>query len=428
MGRMGTSAVRSAIVVLALLVQGCWWQSGQGPGKTGFNTEATVTAANVADLEVAWTASLPAGVSEPIVADGSVLVRSTGTVTALRTTTGALRWSVGDLGGRAAPAVAGNRLWLGTSGPSCGLVALNLTSGAQVSSGQFGGGPPISFGGSSFCALGDLLSARSKLLATWVYFASVIAPRSCGGQPTNAFGHGAVATDYATTGGVWNSGSIGTNCPGDPPPPPAEPARPLSSDGALVFRSLTTGVVAYALADCGAGSTITCQPAWTATLGDGVLGTVVVLAGGALAVPMVDGRVVVLDAATGAVRWTAMVGAPLSLGVAASRSTLLAVATDGTVAAFPVAGCGTATCTPAWTATLPAPASARPSIGGDVAYIGATDGSVTALPAEGCGAATCTSLWSASVGANVVAAPAIDAGTLYVPTNTTLTAFRLPPP
>jgi outer membrane protein assembly factor BamB len=137
-----------------------------------------------------------------------------------------------------------------------------------------------------------------------------------------------------------------------------------------------------------------------------------------------DGQVFVLDAATGAVQWRGKFGNTATVPVAVTPTTVFAADIAGVLAAYPLAGCGAATCTPAWTATT-GPAADRPSVGGDVVYVGGTNGSVTAFATGGCGAATCAPLWSADVG-SVSASPVIDRGTLYVSGASTLTAFRLP--
>ena len=61
------------------------------------------------------------------------------------------------------------------------------------------------------------------------------------------------------------------------------------------------------------------------------------------------------------------------------------------LAAYPVEGCGAATCAPEWTAPVGRHiGNAGPVVGGGVAYVDA-DG-IRAYPADGCGAATCDEL------------------------------------
>lgn len=48
---------------------------------------------------------------------------------------------------------------------------------------------------------------------------------------------------------------------------------------------------------------------------------------------------------------------------------------------------------------------------------GAADGTLAAYPAAGCGASTCASLWSASTGSRITGAPAISLGKVFVGTD-----------
>jgi outer membrane protein assembly factor BamB len=183
----------------------------------------------------------------------------------------------------------------------------------------------------------------------------------------------------------------------------------------MVFVPTDGGVAAYPVADCGrltAGGA--CRSVWSRTLGAAIVAPPVALDNGDLAVPMAEGRIVVLDAATGEPEWTGNAGAALSVSLAATGTTIFAAA-GNRVAAFPAGGCGGATCEPAWTATTSGPASAAPSVGGNVLYVGDGAGGLTALPAAGCGAPTCDALWTGSVAEGVIGPPVISDGTLYVP-------------
>ena len=316
--------------------------------------------------------------------------------------------------------VAGNRLWVPVSGAGCSLMPLDITTGALAGpSVQFGGPPLDGVIGFSFCYSGDAVTTGPHVVTTWSYFGVTLAPHSgCPNFQVFARGKGlaAVNTDAPATT-EWTTGGLATGCPSvqpDPPPPYAQ----SSSDDTRVFSPGTNGFSRCLLAGCASPGSV--------DAGTPVVPVPTVLSTGDLAVAATDGRVLVLDPLTSAVRWTGTVGAPLSVPLAVTPTTIYAAAGDGRVAALPAAGCGAATCDPTWTATLPAPAADRPTVGADVLYVGGSDGTVTALPAAGCGAALCTALWTAAMDAPVAAPPVIASGTLYVATTGGMTAFRLP--
>jgi hypothetical protein len=430
---------RAGLVALLLVAaQGCWLQTGYGPRRTGSNPlEQTITAANVTDLQPAWTANVsttnPPGAV--VVWQDTAYVRSSGAVTALDTASGEARWTSGSLEGNAAPAVADNRLWVPTSGPSCHLVAVDMATGETLDSVLYGG-PDYSNLGTSSCGSGPALSVGTKVVANWNYLAFVPAPRC----PQGAwdFESGIAALDHGAEAGRWDVTRQISGCGTPPLPPPITRYLAPSSDGRSVFVPADDGIAAaYRVADCGrTTATGPCQATWSRTVGEGMAAPPVALDNGDLAVPMTDGRIVVLDAATGASRWTGTVGAAVDVPLAATGTTVFAAASDGTVAAFPAGGCGEATCEPEWTATTSAPASAAPSIGGDVVYVGDGAGGVSALPAAGCGAATCEALWTGSAAEGVTGPPVVSDGTLYVPGSAmgeegavgTVTAFRVSTP
>jgi outer membrane protein assembly factor BamB len=214
------------------------------------------------------------------------------------------------------------------------------------------------------------------------------------------------------TGAGSDTGGVTSGCgnPGIPTTPTT-----LSADGTFTYELTSTAVLRH-----GGGSSLPLPAA------PGFARVPTVAPGGRLVLTSTDGRVFVLDATTGAVLWSGTVGAGASVPAAVTPTTVYAADGAGTLAAFPLAGCGAATCAPEWTATTSGAAADRPSVGGDVVYVGGTDGSITAFAAAGCGAATCGPLWSDNVGSAVTASPVIDQGTLYVSGASTLTAYRLP--
>ncbi len=410
---MVTRALRVLAALGLVAASGCWLQTGFDAGRSGTNgAETTITSATVGDLAVAW--SVPAGVRphEAVVNGGTAYVRAGGSVRALDVATGAERWAV-TLDGGAGAAFAGNRLWVPKSGDACSLVALDPQTGATLGGTQMGGNPlPSTDESFSACAATDALSYGSVVGASWAYVASAIAPRGCFPDPVWQSGAGVHFENADGTGSAWNSGGLTTGC--GSPPIPALPTT-LSSDGSVTYELSGTSLVRHL-----GGSDLPLPAA------PGFVPVPTLAAGGRVVLTTTDGGVVVLDAATGAVQWSGTFGTSASVPVAVTPTTVFAADGAGTLAAFPLAGCGAATCVPDWTATTAGAATARPSVGGDVVYVGGADGGVTAFAAAGCGAATCGPLWSDNVGSPVSGSPVIDQGALYVGGATTLTAYRLP--
>jgi hypothetical protein len=429
------SCVRASLVLALVAAQGCWLQTGFDGGRSGFNPgEDTVTAANVADLAEDWSAEVGGSPQATLLWAGNAYVRTRGAVTALATADGTRRWAT-ELAGSSAPAVADGSLWVPQSGLSCGLAEVDLRTGARVGGDSYGG-PPLSGLGMSSCGTTDAVARGSKVFVTWTYLGWANS-RGCTPELAVAWGSAFEALEHGQggEGGVsWSlGGGLTTACGFPSPPPPLTTWQPASTAGDSVVVPADTAVTVYPADDCGTTGGL-CIPTWSRDLGDGLAGPVVALRTGDLAVPMADGRIVVLDGATGATVWTADASSSGASGrtarLAANATTVFSAGADGTLAAFAAAGCGRPACDPAWTATTPA-THVQPSIGGDVLYVGGADGTVTALAAGGCGAATCEALWTGTVPGAVTAPPAIDDGTLYVGSGGqdepgTVTAFSLP--
>ena len=134
------------------------------------------------------------------------------------------------------------------------------------------------------------------------------------------------------------------------------------------------------------------------------------LDGSTLYVGTSAGTVYALDAATGAVQWTASVGAEVSASPALADGVLYVPTADGRLVALGATGATL------WSASTGARLGVQPAVAGGVVYTGANDGSVDAFPAAGCEAATCAALWSAETGSRITGAPAVSGGQLYVGT------------
>jgi hypothetical protein len=429
----GWGTRRRALVVAlaaALVAPGCWLQAGFDARRSGFNGgETGITSATVAQLAPAWTATVTGAPGEPIVLDGTAYVRGAGAVTALDTATGAVRWTATGLDGGGQPVLAQDHIWVPEAGAGCGLASLDLGTGAVVETRTFGG-PPLPNTDTSFSSCGtyDLVAVGKRLMIGWSYFASAIAPRGCFPDPTNAVGAAINAFDTDTTAGAWNTGGVTVSCDPLQFPPPGIRGR-LSSDSTTLFAPHAVDGFTGA-ADSVAGFSVANGAAlfsWATPSNVVTPVTPLSDASSELAAVATDGHLYVLDKTTGAVHWSADLGAPASRPVAVTGTTIFVAGGDGRLLAFPVGGCGAATCAPTWTATLSAPATARPSVVGDVLYVGSSDGTLTALAADGCGAATCAALFTTTVPGSVSDSPVADGGVLYVGSSTgTVTAYTLP--
>jgi outer membrane protein assembly factor BamB len=413
----------------ALVVPACWPQAGFDARRSGFNGgETGITSGTVAQLAPAWTATVTGAPLEPVVLGGTAYVRSGGSVTALNTTTGAVKWTT-PVHGAGLPVLAQNHLWVPVASAACALVSLDLGTGAVVDGRSFGGpGLPNNDQSFSLCGTYDLVGVGKRLMIGWIYLASAFAPRQCLPNRTNAFGAAVNAFDTDTTAGAWDTGGITVTCDPPPIPPPGVRGR-LSSDSTTLFapHAVESGTGA---ADAVAGISVANGAELFSWATPSTVVTPVTPLSDAsteLAAVATDGHLFVLDKDTGAVDWSADLGAPASQPVAVTDTTIVVAGGDGRVLAFPVGGCGAATCSPTWMATLPAPATARPSVVGDVLYVGGSDGTLTALPANGCGAATCDALFTTTVPGSVSGSPVADGGALYVGSSTgTVTAYRIP--
>lgn len=137
------------------------------------------------------------------------------------------------------------------------------------------------------------------------------------------------------------------------------------------------------------------------------------------------GTVYALDAANGAVRWSAAVGAVPETPPALAGGSLYVPTRAGGVAVLAADGCGAPTCSPLWQASTDGAPTGQPAVAGGVVYAGTASGAVEAFDASGCGAPTCAPLWSTELGAQVTAGPIVAGGRLLVGTDDgRLTAFR----
>jgi hypothetical protein len=196
-----------------------------------------------------------------------------------------------------------------------------------------------------------------------------------------------------------------------------QPEDSPTGDGVRAY-SLEAGQVPA----CGAGGDELC-PHWVVPTDGEVRGHPVV-AGQPGGVETVlagtgAGTVYAIDGSSGFVTWTVPVGAPVAATPAlaprdGSSSDLLYVPTaDGRIVAVDttreevvwegVTGTGSAI-------------GVQPAVAGGLVFTGSADGTLHAFPAAGCGAPTCAPVWSAATGSEITGAPAVSGGQLYVGT------------
>jgi outer membrane protein assembly factor BamB len=215
----------------------------------------------------------------------------------------------------------------------------------------------------------------------------------------------------------------------------ATPPRAFSTPGggaptlgvSAIFQAGGTAVRAYDVAashpGCGSDGTLEC-PLWETPI-DGT-GTDPVLAPGGsstLYVATAAGTVYALDAATGAVLWSAPVGAAVTAPPALAEGALFLPTADQRLVALAASDGGLL-----WDAATDGVVGVQPAVAAGVAYTGSQTGAVEAFTTAGCGDdTTCPHRWSAAAGAAVTGAPAVASGSLYVGTaDGHLVAYRRP--
>ena len=400
------------VLGLVVAVAGCWPASGQGPGRQAYNPfESAITPATVSGLDVKWSAATDTGgVGDPVVSNAGVHVTAGESLYGFNRSTGARLWvkpnpNPGlpfDMG---QPVADGARLLVGSGFGNLGghwnTEWVDAATGATLSTPAGG--------------LVDGLRGSTVLLDSYGF----------GSNTPIAIFIGIVDLDDPSTG--W-SGTIDVLQPGQGVAPPMTlgTTRAYQGGQGLMPQGSGTptranGVRAYPVATpadpCPSPATFIKCPMWsTSTDGSSATSPVLDDSETTVYVGTNAGTVYALDAATGAVLWTAAVGAPVSDSPALANGQLYVPTGDGDLVVLAAGGCGAATCSPLWQASAGSPISVQPAVAGGVVFTGSSDGSLHAFDAAGCGAATCPSLWDASTGSAISGAPAVSGGRLYVGT------------
>jgi outer membrane protein assembly factor BamB len=409
-------AAATAVALSALVVglSGCWRQPGYGPLRQGWNpVEQGLTTANVATLAPAWTARVETGAvrSDPVLSGaGLVHVSDDRAAYGIDPASGRRRWRT-EVVPATLPPESGARAGALTSDettvyvpwggvPDSGaLVRLDAASGAQVGSeGGIGLTGPIRSGD------------------WWVSSFSGFAEQTLGAAGVTVRG------PQGTRGSVLTGYEINTAVPA--PTPPAV-TRDRFYVGLETYWDGRDLLAAWPLAGppagspCGDSPIPGCAPAVRTQL-DGIPTTPVVSSDeSTVYVATNAGTVYAVDTATGAVRWTAAVGAPVAQRPALTQDALYVVTGARTLVAFDPGGCGggrgaPSACRPSWTTGLAGTPVAAPAVAGGVVYVASAGGSVEAFPAAGRPGSD--PLWSASVGSEITGGPTVANGRLLVGT------------
>lgn len=401
MGRRVGAVV--AALVLGTTLGGCWAQPGFDAGRTNGNEfERELRSDNVHLLSSAWEAyTFGANVNAPVSIGGVIYVTTySGRVAAIDAATGAFRWERNFYAGHAdAAPVFGDPAWHrgqllvpAMFQGKGGLLRLDPTDGSTV-----GGDLDGEATRSVAVADGRLATMAGTVMTSGFGIAHI----DWKFQPASLFGPGMdVGADFAVVGErvMW---ALGTRAQGYSAACPAQPAG-----------SPATG----------------CGPDWSTELG-GRPTTPAAVADDGVVYADDSGTVTVLDAATGAIRWTGEVGAAVAQAPAVAGDSILVSTGDGRLVAFAASGCGADACPALWEGTLEGNATTSAVGGGDVVYVGMSGGKMAAFSLDGCGAATCaplTTLWWVWPG-NVTGGPVVDEGMLIAGTDSGhVMAFRLP--
>jgi outer membrane protein assembly factor BamB len=425
----------ATVLVATLALAACWPVPGQNADRTSHNAfETGLTAATVGRLTEAWISDLPQfglAAADPVVSTGGVHVALGGCALAtVRPSDGALVWAIpndtcvglgtGVVTAFSPPYVVADddggdviASWAGVFDASPSPPApeyLGGTTRVDVATATADGPNPVGFihavrGDSAITSISrdEVVTAPPPLPPVQIH---VQVSYTVVGSLSDAAARRTLKTPWpslSTLGvGVFFEPGYGTlaTAPGDPTEGSAVRAYSVSEPGPT----------------CGPSTRPVECPQWATPIDGG--GTRVVIAPDQATIytGTSAGTVYALDAATGAVLWTAPVGAAVTATPALADGVLYAPTADGRLVALAAAGCDAATCGPLWEASTGSRIGVQPAVAGGVVYTGSDDGSVDAFPGAGCGQPTCVALWSAETGSRITGAPVVSNGRLFVGT------------
>jgi outer membrane protein assembly factor BamB len=382
-----------------------WTEFHNGPTHLGYQTETTLSAANVHSLSPAWTGTTTFEVtSSPAVANGVVYVGSDG---------GKLyAYPVGCAsgGGTCSPLWTGSTVFYASSSPAVanGVVYIgsddnNVYAFAVGCASGGGACTPLWKG-----ATGGLIISSPIVVNGVVYIGSA-------DGLVYAFAVGC-NTGGGTCTPIW-TGATDDSIDGSP----------AVSNGVVYVGSRDGLVYAFAVGCASGGGS--CSPIWTGNAGGAIDGTPAVT-GGIVYVGSEDGT---LDAfAVGCNTggglcqplWYGVTTGPVFSSPAVAGGVVYVGSNDHKLYAFSITCAAAAVakpngtsggCSPLWTGTTGGEVHSSPAVANGVVYVGSDDHKLYAY-AVGCntGGGACPSLWTGTTGSLVRSSPAVSAGVVYV--------------
>ncbi len=395
---------------LVLALTGCWPSTGAGPDRRAYNSvETGVTTATVGGFVHAWTATTDGGargVSSAVVsAAGLVHVTTERSIYGFSLVTGEQRWVETPYTGGGAR-VDTELTALGDDGDDLSLYVSVASGPLSWENGMFD--PRTGFWISELFGRQESIRPGGDPVAAMTRFSArgagvrqeiLMFPFNVGALTDHP---GESRLTLGTTQVFYAGSGLMVTVPGD------------GTEG----HGLRAFAVTPWTNTCGApGDQVFACPQWVLPLDGSSSTTPVLSADGATVYVGTDaGSFSAVDAATGAVRWSAAVGSAVVAPPAVARGTVFVPTAAGSLVALPADGCGAATCAPLWASPTGSALTVQPGAAGDVVFVGAADGSVDAFAAAGCGAAMCPPVWSADTGSSITGAPAISGGKVLVGT------------
>jgi outer membrane protein assembly factor BamB len=409
-GRRNLGAAAGALVLM-LGLSGCWPVVSQGPDRSAYNaTENGITPDTVNRLTVAWSRTTAGNVPAEIVASPSRVVVTTSTaLQVLNLSDGLLAWL--NSGTWLTPGIEGGEVTASQSSITAGQSSTRFDETAGAVLGTTTAGRMESRRGSRTLYESTSLTPPSDI----THFFSVVDAGDPNGNFGGAYDSGHLASFQRLTLGTVRVYSAGQG---------------LTNVGSQLIRA--NGVRAfYPTQGTNPCAPFVC-PIWSVAIdGQGATDPVLAPDESTVFTATDAGTVYAVNAATGAILWTAAAGAPVDQLPALANGVLYVAPRNGQVLAFAAGGCGAATCAPLFQLDTGGAVTTQPAVAGGLVFTGTQAGQVQAFPAAGCGAAHCAPVWSASVGGPVSAGPIVAYGNVLVGTmgvgSPAVVDFRLPP-
>jgi outer membrane protein assembly factor BamB len=427
-GRAGLRAGVGLVLVMPGLA-GCWRQPGYDALHQGWNPiEEGLTAANAATLTEAWTASVddPPVRSDPVRSGvNHIHVSDDQAAYALDARSGTRVWRT-----QVVPANSGSSQAT-TEGVTSDESKVHVAWGNQPDNGQLVGAQVR-----LDAATGAALDSRDRLLSPRVpTLAGPWRVWPFAGTAELTLGIAGVTVEGPTSWTAHTDYRINESAP--------VPTSPAVLDdrffvGLRSFYERTNLLAGWYLAGPPGGScpSLRCEPDIETPLNGAPTAPVVAADKGTVYTATSAGTVYAIDATTGAVRWTANAGGPVSQPLAWTPDALYVVNDSGVLSTLDPDGCGRVSCTPlAWTLVDDAPVAA-PAVAGGVVYVASGGGFLAAFDADDLepGEYVSPPIWSTTVagGAEITGGPTVANGQLLVGTgNGRVVAFapssRQPP-